>query len=104
MGPLGTRIFRGDRLKAAREAMRKSQSRLAREIGAHVTSVSDWERNKNAPSGRYVAALCANLAVTPEYLYGEDDDEEASSLALSRDEHRLFFDLLGKALGVKERA
>lgn len=93
MARLGMRQFRGDRLREARETVGYSQSQLGLRIGAHVTSVSDWERNKNSPSGRYVAALCVELDVTPEYLYGEDDDEEeaAASLPLTREQT----DLLG---------
>lgn len=73
--------FDGSRLRAARKQKGLSQSKLAARIGAHVTSVSDWERGDNAPSGRHIASLSRELGVTAEELYGcGDDDEEESSV------------------------
>jgi DNA-binding XRE family transcriptional regulator len=86
--------FRGEKLQAAREALKRatggkkgSQSWLAFTIGAHVTSISDWERGENEPSLRHAAAICAvpefNLSIAD--LFGtedaEDDDEEADPVA-----------------------
>lgn len=67
--------FRGDKLRAARTARGWSQSKLARKLGAHVTSVSDWERGDNAPSGRHVAGLSRELGVPVETFYSDDDEE-----------------------------
>lgn len=95
---------RGDRIRQAREALKAatngrqgSQTWLAAQIGAHVTSVSDWERSKNQPSPRHLKRLASALGVTVDSLL----DEEDSELPLSRDEQRQFFSLLGKALAVR---
>lgn len=56
-----------------------SQGDLGAKIGAHVTSISDWERGANDPSGRHVASLARVFEVDAEHFYGsgdEDDDEE----------------------------
>lgn len=80
MSELRTRSFRGDKLRDARNAKSWSQSKLARKIGAHVTSVSDWERGANAPSGRHVASLSRELGVKAESFYSDDDDDESEAV------------------------
>lgn len=74
--------FRGDRLRELREARKPklSQGGLGKSIGAHVTSISDWERGANAPSGRHVASLAREFGVSVEHFYAEDDDEEAAQV------------------------
>lgn len=76
--------FRGDRLRTARKGRGLSQSTLATRIGAHFTSVSDWERGANAPSGRHVAGICRELGIAAEQLYEDDDEEEPLMVALTR--------------------
>jgi transcriptional regulator with XRE-family HTH domain len=75
---LHARTFRGDRLKTLRTGTvpKISQGQLAARIGAHVTSISDWERGANAPSGRHVASLAREFGVDAEHFYGPDDDDE----------------------------
>lgn len=73
-----TTRFRGERLREARKGRGLSQSTLAARIGAHFTSVSDWERGANAPSGRHVASICRELGITTEQLYDEEEDEESA--------------------------
>lgn len=95
----GTRRFRGDYLRDARKARGWSQSRLAFRIGAHVTSVSDWERGDNAPSGRHVAGLARELGVPAERFYGDsDDDEEAAQMPLSRDEYAIYGEMTARII------
>lgn len=59
-----------------RKAAGWSQSDLGRKIGAHVTSISDWERGDNEPSGRHVAGLAREFAVAADFFYGDATDEE----------------------------
>lgn len=70
-----TRAFKGSVLRAARKEKGLSQSELGRRIGAHVTSISDWERGDNAPSGRHVASLSRELGVGVEKFYDEAEEE-----------------------------
>lgn len=81
MSAVSFRGFKGERLRALRKARRLSQTQLAGRIGAHVTSVSDWERGANAPSGRHVASLARELGVAAEHFYGDEDDEESDPVA-----------------------
>lgn len=83
--------FRADRLREAREAVKEntkgkkgSQNWLAHRVGAHVTSISDWERGRNEPSARYVAKLADALGVSTDRLL-EDEDEEAASMPTHHD-------------------
>lgn len=75
--------FRGDRLRDARLAVKVrtngkkgSQAWLAHTVGAHVTSISDWERGENEPSSRYIAKLSAAVSVSADHLLDDDEDEE----------------------------
>lgn len=47
----------GSRIRQARRAAGLSQSQLAEKIGAHVTSISDWERGANAPTMRHLTSV-----------------------------------------------
>jgi transcriptional regulator with XRE-family HTH domain len=47
----------GSRIRQARRQSGLSQSQLALKIGAHVTSVSDWERGVNEPSVRHMTSI-----------------------------------------------
>lgn len=47
----------GSRIRQARRQAGLSQSQLAARIGAHVTSVSDWERGVNEPSVRHMTSI-----------------------------------------------
>lgn len=81
------REFSGEKLKAIREEIKAetsgrkgSQSWLAYTIGAHVTSISDWERGANAPSPRHLNALAQALGCDMDDLFagrgdGDGDDQ-----------------------------
>lgn len=73
--------FQGHRLRALRSERNLSQGELGRRIGAHTTSVSDWERGDNSPSGRHVFSLARELGVPVEHFYAEDEDAEAASMS-----------------------
>ncbi len=47
----------GSRIRQASRLAGFSQSQLAAKIGAHVTSVSDWERWVNEPSVRHMTSI-----------------------------------------------
>ncbi len=47
----------GSRIRQARRQAELSQSQLAAKIGAHPTSVSDWERGVNEPSVRHMTSI-----------------------------------------------
>lgn len=91
------REFSGKKLKALREDLKTttkgkkgSQSWLAYAIGAHVTSISDWERGDTVPSARYINAMAEALGCDMGHLMGsEDDDEEADRVKLLDAAHRL---------------
>lgn len=68
--------FRADVLREARRRKGFSQTKLAATIGAHFTSISDWECGRNAPGGRHTASLCRVLEISAEQLYGEDEEDE----------------------------
>lgn len=59
------------RLRAARRAAGLTQEDVARELGVHVQSVSNWERGLNAPEEARLARLAELFDVEPAVLrYG----------------------------------
>lgn len=78
--------FDGAKLREIRQAKepKLSQSQLGHRIGAHVTSISDWERGANSPSSRHIAGLARELGVPADSFFtsgGDDDDEEDDLVA-----------------------
>jgi transcriptional regulator with XRE-family HTH domain len=71
----------GTRIRQARKSAGLSQSQLASKIGAHVTSVSDWERGRNAPSARHLLSIAQATGKSIEHFDGEDDGEESDIAA-----------------------
>lgn len=67
---MGQRLtgFDPAKLKEARTAAGLSQGTLARKIGAHFTSISDWERGVNSPSARHLASLSDALGVSMDWF------------------------------------
>lgn len=72
----------GAKIREHREALKKrtagrqgSQSWLAEQIGAHVTSVSDWEREVNQPSPRHLYAIASALGVRVDDLFKPHNGE-----------------------------
>jgi len=73
------RMTIGDRIAAARERKRMSQSDVAR--GMHVTpqTVQQWEAGKTAPARKRMEKLAALLGVTPESIqFGNTGELRAS--------------------------
>lgn len=60
--------------KAANRGRRGSQRWVADTIGAHFTSVSDWERGDTQPSARHLMAYAEAVGVPVEDLYVESSE------------------------------
>lgn len=86
-----TQTFSGVRLEALRNKHRFTQHDLAsrlreRGFGTTQTTISRWESGQQ-PNGAVLPALAAELGCAIADFYGDDaDDEEAASMALSREE------------------
>lgn len=75
-------VVDGTKIRAARLAVKQktagkkgSQTWLADQIGAHPTSISDWERGDTQPSTRHLMSLAGALDVTVESLCGSPEVE-----------------------------
>jgi transcriptional regulator with XRE-family HTH domain len=58
----------GSRIRQARRQAELSQSQLASKVGAHVTSVSDWERGVNRPRIETLAAIAEETGKTLDWF------------------------------------
>lgn len=63
----------GSRIRQARRAVELSQSQLAEIVGAHVTSVSDWERGVNRPRIETLAAIAEATDKTLDWFVERRD-------------------------------
>ena len=85
-------------LKHASKGRQGSQAWLAQQIGAHVTSVSDWERGINQPSPRHLKAIAVALGVPMESLYADEDEEEDELSRVLHDAAATFASAVVKAV------
>ena len=58
----------GDRLREARQALRKTQDVVADEVGVTKSAVSSWENNRDTPSLDKLPALRSALQISLDEL------------------------------------
>lgn len=68
-----------ERLRAARELRKMSQSDLAERTGLMPSAVSHFETGRRSPSFANLKALSDALKVTTDYLIGRSDSMEVSN-------------------------
>ena len=69
-----------ERLRAAREHRKMSQSDLAEKAGLMPSAVSHFETGRRSPSFANLKALSDALKVTTDYLIGRSDSMEVSNV------------------------
>lgn len=68
-----------DRLRAARELRKMSQSELAEKSDLLPSAISHFETGRRSPSFANLKALSDALKVTTDYLIGRSDSMEVSN-------------------------
>jgi transcriptional regulator with XRE-family HTH domain len=68
-----------ERLRAARESRKMSQSDLAREADLQPSAISHFETGRRSPSFANLKALADALKVTTDYLIGRSDEMSVSN-------------------------
>jgi ribosome-binding protein aMBF1 (putative translation factor) len=68
-----------ERLRAARELRKMSQSDLAEKTGLMPSAVSHFETGRRSPSFANLKGLSDALKVTTDYLIGRSDSMEVSN-------------------------
>ena len=79
----------GERLLGYRTNIKKSQEKLAEEVGVSRQTISKWETNQSTPDFDKILPLCNALGTTPEELItGEvkkaNEAEEVKKLELEK--------------------
>jgi transcriptional regulator with XRE-family HTH domain len=101
------RMSIGQRIRSRREAVGKSQKRLAKDVGVSYQSVQQWEfpdhhpKHTN-PRSKYIEKIAAALSnekliTTQEYLIFGDDSSEKGELKNPPELEKLFSDIKGLA-------
>jgi transcriptional regulator with XRE-family HTH domain len=83
---VGTEDQFGERLIAAREARRLTQTELAQRAGLQPAAIGHFERNRRKPSFANVRALAKALNVSSDYLLGRSSDMEGATTAFRGEE------------------
>ena len=83
---VGTEDQFGERLIAAREARRLTQTELAKKAGLQPAAIGHFERNRRKPSFANVRALAKALNVSSDYLLGRSPDMEGATTAFRGEE------------------
>jgi transcriptional regulator with XRE-family HTH domain len=76
----------GERLIAAREARRLTQTELAQKAGLQPAAIGHFERNRRKPSFANVRALAKALNVSSDYLLGRSTDMQGATTAFRGEE------------------
>ena len=76
----------GERLIAAREARRLTQTELAQKAGLQPAAIGHFERNRRKPSFANVRALAKALNVSSDYLLGRSPDMQGATTAFRGEE------------------
>lgn len=76
----------GERLIAAREARRLTQTELAQKAGLQPAAIGHFERNRRKPSFANVRALAKALNVSSDYLLGRVSDMQGATTAFRGEE------------------
>lgn len=77
----------GDRLLAARENRKFSQTELASKAGLQPAAIGHFERNRRKPSFANVRALAKALNVSADYLLGRASDMQGATTAFRGEEN-----------------
>lgn len=77
----------GDRLLAARENRKLSQTELASKAGLQPAAIGHFERNRRKPSFANVRALAKALNVSADYLLGRASDMQGATTAFRGEEN-----------------
>lgn len=83
---VGTEDQFGERLIAAREARRLTQTELAQRAGLQPAAIGHFERDRRKPSFANVRALAKALNVSSDYLLGRSPDMEGATTAFRGEE------------------
>lgn len=85
------RIFRGDRLRALREARQLTQDELADLVGFGQSQLNKYENNKSEPTLEIISRLAREFGVTSDYLLGlvDNPNDSLQPQDLSPLEHKL---------------
>lgn len=83
---VGTEDQFGERLIAAREARRLTQTELAQKAGLQAAAIGHFERNRRKPSFANVRALAKALNVSSDYLLGRSPEMEGATTAFRGEE------------------
>ena len=77
----------GNRLLAARENRKLSQTELASKAGLQPAAIGHFERNRRKPSFANVRALAKALNVSADYLLGRASDLQGATTAFRGEEN-----------------
>jgi transcriptional regulator with XRE-family HTH domain len=87
---MAKKVFRGDRLRQARESHGLTQVEFAKQLGTVQTQIHRYENGKTEPLPEQIVAMAQVLEVSADWLLGLTDDatNTVAEKTLTKDEKR----------------
>lgn len=100
-----------ENIRLYRQMRHLTQADLAFELDKSISSIANWERGHKSPDADTFEKLCQILKVTPNQMYGWDDDEALEQykiqLKKSQEEQQKIkeaLDVIGRCIRDLDRA
>ena len=75
----------GERLQTKLNDLGLTQQKAADKLGISQSRLNQYLKNKREPDSQMFVKICGAFDVTPNYLYGYDDDRAARSDKINRE-------------------
>lgn len=96
--------FKPERLIYLREQLGITKAEAARRLNMSAMGYGRYERGEREPSYQTVSFIAQQFGSSVEYLYGETDNNIASSVTISADHNPELFEIIQRCLNDNETA
>lgn len=96
--------FQPERLISVREQLGISKAEAARRLNMSAMGYGRYEKGEREPSFQTVSFIAQQLGTSVEYLYGQAETADPSSVTISAEQNQQLFDLVQYCLNDDETA
>ena len=86
----------GDNIRNFRLMRNYSQKKLAESLNVSIGTIANWENNSNSPNAYFIQALCNELGISPNVLFGWEKSEELEAFFKEQEENLVKIEELTK--------
>ena len=96
--------FLPERLISIREQLGITKAEAARRLNMSAMGYGRYESGEREPSFQSVSFIAQQLGTSVEYLYGETENAEASSVTISAEQNPELFELIQNCMSDEQTA